>query len=126
MSPIETVREFIARICRHDLDGACELVTDDVEYDNAQGNKQFGAQGIRNVAWPDNYGFEENDWVIHREAEAGNVVFNERTDRVKVRGTWIELPVCGVFEFSEEGKIRHWCDYFDLAMFTSAYEAAQS
>ena len=125
MTPMETVREFLARVCRSDLDGACELVSDDVEYDNVPMGKQFGPQGIKDLLGPmvaSENGMEEVDWVIHREAATGNIVINERTDRFKVNGTWIELPVCGVFEVTTDGKIHLWRDYFDLATFTSAFE----
>ena len=123
MSPEETVNEFLARICRFDLDGACELVTDDVEYDNVPMGKQFGPQGIKDLLGPMVGDMEAVDWVVHRQAATGNVVINERTDRFKVEGRWIELPVCGVFELDGKGRIALWRDYFDLATFTSAFSA---
>ena len=124
MSPLETVNEFLARICRFDLDGACELVTDDVEYDNVPMGKQFGPQGIKDLLGPMVAGMDAVDWVVHREAAAGNVVMNERTDRFQVGGRWIELPVCGVFELTDDGRIALWRDYFDMATFTSAFGGA--
>jgi limonene-1,2-epoxide hydrolase len=38
---------------------------------------------------------------------------NERTDRFEIGGTWVDLPVAGVFEL-RDGRIALWRDYFDL------------
>lgn len=114
VTPETTVDEFLARICRFDLDAACELVSDDVEYDNVPMGANHGPQGIKNLLGPMVDGLDEIDWVVHRQAAAGNVVMNERTDRFRVGDEWIELPVAGVFELDDEGRIRLWRDYFDL------------
>lgn len=47
-------------------------------------------------------------------ASKGNTVFAERIDRMKVTGAPLELPVAGVFELNEAGKLTAWRDYFDL------------
>ena len=49
MTPEQTVDLFIERIVAKDLDGACELVTDDVEYDNVPMGKNVGPDGIKSV-----------------------------------------------------------------------------
>ncbi len=50
-------------------------------------------------------------------AEAGDVVLTERVDRFEMGGKKVELPVAGVFEI-ENGKIKSWRDYFDMATWT--------
>ena len=47
MSAEETVNEFIARVVKMDLDGACELVTADVEYDNVPMGKNLGPDALK-------------------------------------------------------------------------------
>ncbi len=117
MTPEEVVDEFIRRICTMDLDAACELVTDDCEYDNVPMAKVHGPAGIREVLAPFLGGCEEIDWVVHHQVEQGDVVMNERVDRFeRADGTWLELPVAGVFEVVD-GKIALWRDYFDLGSF---------
>jgi limonene-1,2-epoxide hydrolase len=126
MTPIETVRLFLDRICAKDLDGACELVSADVEYDNVPMGKQHGPEGIKGLLGPlvaAGGSIEETDWVIHREAATGNVVMNERTDRFRVGDRWAELPVAGVFELDGDGRITLWRDYFDLPSFESQFGA---
>jgi limonene-1,2-epoxide hydrolase len=116
MTPEETVNEFIARVCRFDLDGACELVTDDVEYDNVPMGKNFGPEGIKSVLGLMAGGLDQAEWVIHRQVAAGNIVMNERTDRFGAGDKWLELPVAGIFEV-HDGKISLWRDYFDMGTF---------
>jgi limonene-1,2-epoxide hydrolase len=49
----------------------------------------------------------------------GNVVFNSRVDTITMKtGKKAEIPVAGMFELDDAGKIRVSRDYFDLATFT--------
>ena len=67
----------------------------------------------------------EVDWVVHHLAETpGGVVLTERTDRFRVQGRWIELPVMGAFEV-RDGRIAAWRDYFDMKQFQDQLAAAQ-
>ena len=118
MSPEETVNEFVRRILALDLDGACELVSDDVEYDNVPMGKNFGPDGIKSFLQPMVEGLDEVEFVVHRQTAAGNVVMNERTDRFRLGENWLDLPVAGIFEVGADGKIVLWRDYFDMATFT--------
>ncbi|MEZ5144700.1 MAG: limonene-1,2-epoxide hydrolase family protein [Acidimicrobiales bacterium] len=114
MTPEEVVSEFIRRIGAMDLDGACQLVTDDCEYDNVPMGKGFGPDGIKAVLAPMVEGLDEVEFVVHRQAVSGDVVMNERSDRFRSGETWLDLPVAGVFEVGDDGRIRLWRDYFDM------------
>jgi len=61
---------------------------------------------------------EEIDFIVHHTAEnpETGIVMNERTDRFRIRGEWMEAPVSGVFEL-RDGRIRAWRDYFDTGDF---------
>jgi limonene-1,2-epoxide hydrolase len=48
---------------------------------------------------------------------------NERSDRFRIGEAWIDLPVAGVFEVGEDGRISLWRDYFDMKMFTDQMAA---
>jgi len=63
---------------------------------------------------------EEIEWVVHATAEnpETGIVMNERTDRFKIGGKWVEARVMGAFEV-RDGKIQSWRDYFDMNQFTS-------
>lgn len=48
----------------------------------------------------------------------GNRVITERLDQWDWHGsgTWqLQLPVCGMFELTEDGKIHEWREYYDNA-----------
>src|SRR5689334_6670180 len=91
------VDEFIKRVVAKDLDGACELVTPDVEYDNVPMGKNFGPAGITALLGPMVEGLDEVQFVVHRQTATGNTVMNERTDRFRIGDKWMDLPVMGVF-----------------------------
>ncbi len=119
MTSAETVTAFIRALERKDFDTACALVTDDVEYDNVPMTKVFGPAGIRAVLEPFFAPCTAIDWVVHHQAETGDVVMNERTDRFELGGRWIELGVAGLFVL-RDGKIALWRDYFDQGQFNAA------
>lgn len=47
---------------------------------------------------------------------------NERTDYITLNRRPVTLPICGVFEI-ENGRIKAWREYFDLAPAKAAYDA---
>lgn len=116
MTPLQIVNSFIAALERNDLDAACAMVTDDVEYDNVPLVRVHGPDGIKSILGPMFATCSAIEWVIHREGEAGHVVFNERLDRFQMPHGWVELPVTGVWEV-RDGKISLWRDYFDAASY---------
>ncbi len=121
MTNEETVDRFIELVCALDLDGACALVTDDCEYDNVPIGKQYGPEGIKALLGPLTEGIDEVQWLVHRQVAGGNVVMNERTDRFRKGDRWLDLPVVGVFELDDAGRITLWRDYFDAATFTEQF-----
>ena len=126
MTPEETVDEFIRLVVGMDLDGACGLVSDDVEYDNVPMGKNIGPDGIKAFLQPMVGSLDEVQFVVHRQTATGNIVMNERTDRFRLGDKWIDLPVAGVFEVDADGKISLWRDYFDMQTFNDQMAAALS
>ena len=116
MAPTDVVNEFIARICRMDVDAACEPVTEDVEYDNVPMGKNFGPQGIKDILGAMSGGVDDVEFIIHRQVANGETVMNERTDRFTAGGTHFDLPVMGLFEVDDDGLITLWRDYFDMGI----------
>ena len=56
---------------------------------------------------------------ILKTMHAGNTVMNERVDTLVMKsGKTAVIPVVGVFELNDAGKIVVWRDYFDLGTFT--------
>jgi limonene-1,2-epoxide hydrolase len=114
MTPDEVVTALVHACEARDLDAACALVADDIEYDNVPIGKVFGPEGVRQVlSGGVTQAASEVEWVVHRQVASGSTVMNERTDRFLVDGRWIEIPIAAVFEV-RDGKVALWRDYFDL------------
>jgi len=114
------VAEFIAALARGDIEGAMGYVAPDCEYDNVPMSKAIGHEQIRGVlgmfVGPDN----PLQFDVVRQAASGNLVMNERVDRLTVAGKRVELPVAGVWEVDPgTNKITLWRDYFDMGQFNS-------
>lgn len=116
MTPEQTVDEFIRRILAEDLDGACELASEDIEYDNVPVGKNIGHQAMKDFLIV-MASMGEVTFEIHRQVSVGRIVMNERTDQFVVGDRQIDLAVAGVFELDDDGKICLWRDYFDYASF---------
>ena len=113
MDALEIVNSFMKAASARNYDTATGFLAEDVEYQNMPLAPVTGHQAVRDTLDMLLAGAEDSEWVVQREAAAGNVVLNERTDRFLVAGRWLELPVAGVFELAG-GKIVLWRDYFDL------------
>ncbi len=115
--PGALVTRFISAIEAKDLDAAAAMVSDDLVYDNVPVGIATGPDGLRGTLGPFMAGASEVDWVVHRQTESGDlasgVVMNERVDRFRFAGGWLELPVAGVFVI-EDGVITVWRDFIDL------------
>jgi limonene-1,2-epoxide hydrolase len=58
----------------------------------------------------------ETTWDLLTIMSSGDVVIAERLDRTRAGEKSVDLPCVGVFEL-EDGKIKVWRDYFDLATY---------
>jgi limonene-1,2-epoxide hydrolase len=121
--PADVVAAFIAAIERKDIDAAVEMLADDVSYENVPISPISGRDAVRTVLAGFLAPVDAVDWRIVREVTAGTVVANERVDRFQIGDGWLELPVAGFFEVDEDGRIRLWRDYFDMATYTRQLES---
>ncbi|MFD4467712.1 SgcJ/EcaC family oxidoreductase [Rhodococcus sp. NPDC058505] len=115
MTPDQLVTEFCARWKDADADALAAYFTEDAVYHNIPMQPIVGRDAIREFI----AGFLGQtggvEYRVHHQATTGPVVMNERTDVFTIGGTTIELPVMGVFEVTEDGRISGWRDYFDMA-----------
>lgn len=126
MSNRQIVDDFVAAWKTRDLDRVISFVAPDCVYHNIPWAPVQGEAEIRKTL----KGFldmaEAIEFVVHHSAEsAEGVVMNERTDRFRINGKWLDLPVTGVFEI-RGGKIAAWRDYFDAGQFQSQMAEIQS
>jgi limonene-1,2-epoxide hydrolase len=112
------VAQFMAAIESQDVDGALAFVTDDVSYENVPIDPIVGKEAVGATLSGFLAPASEVDWQILRTITAANVVVNERLDRFRIGDGWLELPVAGFFEITNDGLISRWRDYFDLDTYT--------
>ncbi len=115
----KVVSDLFAARTRLDLDGIMSYFAEDGVWDNVPMSPAKGRAAIREMT----HGFlKDTDTFsaeIKRTVHEGNVVFNERVDTIVMKnGKKAAIPVAGMFEMNDAGKIKVWRDYFDLATFT--------
>lgn len=111
------VRDFLGSWEGRNLDAICGGFADDAVYHNVPVAPIEGIAGIRAIfqAFLDAFSDARLD-ILTLAAEPGRVLV-ERVDHFTMNdGRKVVLPVTGVFEV-ENGKIKRFSDYFDLADF---------
>ena len=117
----QLIREFIAAWEQRDSDFIIGCFTEDAVYHSMPLSPIVGKEAI--AAWV--RGFEEvppGSLDVHHQIASGDVVMNDRTDRIILNGHPVVLPIMGVFEI-REGRIRAWREYFDLTPAKQAYKS---
>ncbi len=113
------VRAFIDAWPSLDVDKIVDFFTEDGVYHNMPIAPVAGREHLRGFIATFLKDWTKTNWDILNLASAGNVVIAERVDHIHVGDKQIDLPCCGVFEL-ENGKIKVWRDYFDLATYSKA------
>jgi limonene-1,2-epoxide hydrolase len=115
----KSVSDLFAAWARLNIDEIMGHFTEDAVWDNVPMTPAKGKAAIREMTT----GFLKDTSTftakILKSAHDGNVVFNERVDTIVMKnGKKADIPVAGMFELNDAGKIKVWRDYFDLASFT--------
>jgi limonene-1,2-epoxide hydrolase len=117
----DLVTEFCKKWATPDPDELASYFAEDGVYHNIPMDPVQGRAAIKEFIAGFTAGFEGIDFQVHRQVSDGDLVMNERTDVMRrAGGDPISLPVTGVFEI-ENGQIKSWRDYFDMATITSQF-----
>ncbi|MFK7977136.1 MAG: limonene-1,2-epoxide hydrolase family protein [Halioglobus sp.] len=119
MTNIETIQSFVSAWSRLDSGELSEYFTEDGTYHNMPAQPISGKENVRAFIEAFSASWTETHWEILNIVEEAGTVFCERIDRTKSTQGNVDLPCFGVFEM-ENGKIKVWRDYFDLATYTGA------
>lgn len=119
MNNEEIVRDFISAWSRLNPEELVQFFSEDGTYHNMPAAPVSGHANLRKFIGAFLKNWTATGWDVLNLMSKGNVVIAERLDRTKVGDKAINLPCCGVFEM-ENGKIKVWRDYFDMATFTNA------
>lgn len=116
----KTVSDLFAAWTRINLDEIMTYFTADAVWDNVPMNAPAkGAAAIREMTQGFLKDMTSFDVKLLKTLHVGNVLVNERVDTVVMKnGKKAAIPVVGVFELNDAGKVTVWRDYFDLATFT--------
>lgn len=109
----QLIRDFLAAWERRDTEFIVERLADEAVYHAMPLAPIAGRHAL--TEWV--RGFEQvppGRLLVHHQVAEGNVVMNERTDRITIRGTEVALQICAVFEI-EAGRVTAWREYFDMA-----------
>ena len=117
--PDALVTQFCAAWTRMDADELASYFTDDGVYHNIPMQPAEGRAAIRDLLVGMGGMISAIRFEVHRQVTNGSVVMNERTDHITMGDKVVALPVVGVFEI-DNGRIRAWRDYFDMAQFSGA------
>jgi len=116
----DLVTEFCSKWSTGDPDELAGYFAEDGIFHNMPMGAVQGREAIRAFIAGFMAGFERVDFQVRRQVSDGNLVMTERTDVIHLKdGDPILLPVTGVFEI-ENGQIKAWRDYFDMATITNA------
>ena len=111
------VEDFCDAWSRIDVDELVGYFTDDAIYHNMPAPPIVGKAAIETILTGILAPTTWAEWEMLNLADIGDKVLTERVDRFEIAGKKVELPVAGVFEI-EDGKIKAWRDYFDMATWT--------
>jgi limonene-1,2-epoxide hydrolase len=115
------VRAFLKGWDDLDVEQCMAQITDDMCYLNQPLEAIRGRENVRKMiasifAPAKNVSFKLINVFGH-----GNKVITERLDQWDWNGSgsWqLKLPVCGMFELTEDGKIYEWREYYDNELWT--------
>ncbi|MGA2410346.1 MAG: limonene-1,2-epoxide hydrolase family protein [Candidatus Binataceae bacterium] len=115
----QVVNDLFAAWTRLNVDEVMSYFAEDAEWDNVPMAPAKGRAAIREMTLAFMKDATAFTAKILRSAHDGNVVFNSRVDTIVMKnGKKADIPVAGLFELNDAGKIKVWRDYFDLATFT--------
>ncbi len=113
----KVVSDFCGAWSKLNTEEIMSFFTDDAVYHNIPMPPAKGKDVIRKTINGLLKGTVSCKFEILHTATAGNIVMNERVDSFEANGKHVSLPVMGVFEITDGGKIKAWRDYFDVEMY---------
>ena len=117
------IRDFVQAWSNLDAAELASYFSEDGIYHNMPSTAVQGRDNIQQFIAGFIRPWESTEWEIVSLLADGDIVMVEREDKTVVAGTPINLPCFGYFEI-ENGKIKVWRDYFDLATYTNAIAKA--
>ena len=113
-SAVETILAFCRAGQARDLETQMSYIPENGIYHNMPDAPIVGKPKIRELLSGYLTNSDATEIIVKNIAEAKpGLVLTERVDRFRRNGKWIDCPVMGAAEV-ENGKIKHWRDYYDV------------
>jgi limonene-1,2-epoxide hydrolase len=109
------VDKFFDRWSRGDLDGAMDMCTDDVVWDNIPMKPIAGKAAISAFLGKFATGMSDIHYEVKGSMENADSLMLEGTENYTKNGRKVSVPYMASFKF-RDGRICAWSDYFDLKM----------
>lgn len=119
----QVVRSFIAAWSELKAEPLVDYFTDDGTYHNMMLDPVSGRANLLEFITGFLANWSETNWELLHVVAKGDLVIAERVDRTRIGDRSVALPCVGVFEM-QDGKIKVWRDYFDMATYTNAFADA--
>lgn len=113
----QLTRDFFAAWESGDEDTIVGAFADDAVYHNIPYKPVTGLEKIEKAVKCFLKTGEDMTFKLTKLVVAGDTVVTERVDGWTHKGEHKSLPVLGIFEFNDAGKITGWREYFDVKMF---------
>ena len=113
----QIIRNFIAAGSQLDADKLFSYCASEGVYHNMPAEPVAGHEALKQFIGGFIKPWTKTTWDILNITASGDLVFVERLDRTELGEIKVDLPCCGVIEM-EDGKIKIWRDYFDMATYT--------
>lgn len=107
------VGDFIDAWGNQDLEAIMSAFASDIVYHNIPFKPLEGLDSCRKFIAPFMTAAKNVEFKTSKLAAVGNTVYTERVDCFEMGGAKLELPVAGIFDIDNDGKISGWRDYFD-------------
>tara|TARA_B100000959_G_C14803691_1_gene550791 strand:+ start:469 stop:837 length:369 start_codon:yes stop_codon:yes gene_type:complete len=117
---VQVISDFIAAWSNLDAEKLVDYFAEDGVYHNMPAQPVQGRENLKQFIGGFIASWTRTTWDTLNIVGDGDVVIAERLDRTEVGEIKVSLPCCGVFEM-EDGKIKVWRDYFDMATFTKPF-----
>ena len=117
---VQIIRGFVSAWSNLDAEELVSYFAEDGIYHNMPAQPVQGSENLKLFIGGFIAKWTNTTWELLNIEGSGNVVIAERLDKTEVGNIKIDLPCCGVFEM-EDGKIKVWRDYFDMATFNKPF-----
>lgn len=114
MTGPETMSALVSALNRMDADAFAGLLGDDVVVEHVPlGRMIEGKAAVVGYFAGQMEHSEAFSVEVKRFCQDGSTIWAERVDRHRIGGEWHEIPIMGILELDDVGKIARMRDYFD-------------